>query len=153
MPSGPPRNVQMCTPPRGLCRPRFPTPTSLPTGVLSFCFPHLLPIAVFSFKVSYCCLHLHFYDCRRCGALVVDLLATCGSEAFVLVLCPFLHGGAHLLRNGLESSKYTCSPAAGLSCARHPFWLLCRCASGGTSRHGHRCPGLSEEQNGERLPW
>lgn len=30
-----------------------------------------------------------------------------------------------------KSSKCTCSPDAGPSCARHPLWLLCRCASEG----------------------
>lgn len=50
-----------------------------------------------------------------------------------------------------KSSKRTCFAEAGPSCAPHPLWLLCRCASGATSLHGHRCPGLSEERRGESV--
>ena len=46
-----------------------------------------------------------------------------------------------------RSAKCACSPDGGPA-ARPPPWLLCRCARGGTSLHGHRCPGLSKERSG-----
>ena len=46
-----------------------------------------------------------------------------------------------------KSAKCACSPDGGPA-AWPPPWLPCRCARGGTSLHGHRCPGLSEERSG-----
>lgn len=66
---------------------------------------------------------------------------------FVRVLCPSLAEAPIFPLMIYKSAKCTCSPDGGPA-GRPPPWLLCRCARGGTSLHGHRCPGLSEERSG-----
>ena len=66
---------------------------------------------------------------------------------FVRALCPSLAEAPIFPLMIYRSAKCACSPDGGPA-ARPPPWLLCRCARGGTSLHGHRCPGLSKERSG-----
>lgn len=95
---------------------------------------------------------MHPCDPQRCQALVTCLLATCGSSLSVSFVCIPIKAPIFSLMI-YKSSKCTCSPEAEPSCDRHPLWLLCSCASGGTSLHGHRCPVSVRSRAGRVLPW
>jgi hypothetical protein len=93
---------------------------------------------------------LHFYGLWQWCALVLDLLVTCGFKPFVLVLCPFSHGGS-IFPLTIYKALSTCLPEGGPA-ARLPLWLLCRCASGGPVAMATDAQ-VSAKSSGDRLPW
>lgn len=150
MPNCLPRNVlQMCTQTSRVCK--SPRPYTPQHRVLSFCFLHLLPISLVRKKS----ILLLFAFAFVWSAGNVEHLSYIYQPLVVSsFVCSFVRFPIEEPIFSLmiyKSSKCTCFPEAGPSCAPQPLWLLCRCTTGATSLHGHRCPGLSEERTGESV--
>lgn len=150
MPNCPLRNVlQKCTQSSRVCKSQFPY-THPKTGSYLLVFLISCQLLCFFFK------YLIVFAFAFLWSLV--MLSTChifiSHLWFRLLSSSFVRFPIEVPIFSLmiyKSSKCTCFPEAGPSCARHPLWLLCRCTSGATSLHGHRCPGLSKKLSGESV--